>query len=131
VAHGDPAGPAVAELGGRTAIERFIAIMYQLRIYTLRTVEALEQYARVHWPRHISSLRAFGITTHGIWIQHDADAHRLLALVSYPDGADPAEVSMAYMASPGFAADMDGFDFGDIITVEELLLDPIAVSPLQ
>ncbi|MEV4130478.1 NIPSNAP family protein [Nocardia sp. NPDC049707] len=105
--------------------------MYQLRIYTLRTVEALEQYATVHWTRHISSLRDFGVTTHGIWTQHDADAHRLLALISYPEGADPTEVATAYMASPGFAADMDGFDVSDIITVEDLLLDPAAASPLS
>ena len=72
--------------------------MYQLRIYTLRTVEALEDYATVHWPRHIPSLRAFGVTAHGIWTDHDADAHRLLALISYPEGADPAEVTTAYMA---------------------------------
>ncbi|MFJ9371317.1 NIPSNAP family protein [Nocardia sp. NPDC101769] len=105
--------------------------MYQLRIYTLRTAEALEQYATVHWPRHIPSLRDFGVTTHGIWTQHDADAHRLLALISYPEGADPTEVATAYMASPGFAADMEGFDVDDIITVEDLLLDPAAASPLS
>lgn len=58
------------------------------------------------------------------------DAHRLIALISYPDGADPAEVTAAYMASPGFAADMDGFDVSNIINVEEHLLDPAAASPL-
>ncbi|MGI8446843.1 MAG: NIPSNAP family protein [Streptosporangiaceae bacterium] len=105
--------------------------MYQLRIYTLRTAEALEDYATAHWPRHIPSLRAFGVTTHGIWTDHDADAHRLLALISYPRGADPTEVTAAYMASPAFAADMDGFDASNIINVEELLLDPTAASPLS
>jgi hypothetical protein len=104
--------------------------MYQLRIYTLRTVEALEQYATVHWPRHIPSLRSFCVTTHGIWTQHATDAHRLLALISYPDGADPTEVTTAYMASPGFAADMDGFDVGGIVRVEDLLLNPATASPL-
>jgi hypothetical protein len=47
--------------------------MYQLRIYTLRTAEALQDYATTHWPRHIPSLRAFGVTTHGNWTDHDAD----------------------------------------------------------
>jgi len=105
--------------------------MYQLRIYTLRTVEALEDYVTVHWPRHIPSLRAFGVTAHGIWTDHDADAHRLLALISYPEGADPAEVTTAYMAGPEFKADMEGFDVSNIINVEELLLDPTAASPLS
>ena len=104
--------------------------MYQLRIYTLRKAEAPEHYATVHWPRHIPSLRALGVTTHGIWTTHDAATRRLVALISYPDGADPATVTTAYMASPGFAADMDGFDVGDIVNVEELLLEPAAASPL-
>jgi len=105
--------------------------MYQLRIYTLRTADAFGRYATVHWPRHIPSLRAFGVTTHGIWTQLDGDAHRLVALISYPDGLDPAVVTSAYVASPGFAADMDGFDVGNIVSVEELLLDPAAASPLS
>ncbi len=64
--------------------------MYQLRIYAMRTADALEHYATVHWPRHIPSLRAFGVTTNGIWTQPDGDAHRLVALISYPDGINPA-----------------------------------------
>jgi NIPSNAP len=104
--------------------------MYQLRIYTLRTSEALEDYATAHWPRHIHSLRAFGVTTHGIWTNHNADAHRLIALISYPEAADPAAVTAAYMASPEFKADMEGFDISNITNVEEILLDPTAASPL-
>jgi hypothetical protein len=104
--------------------------MYQLRIYTLKTEAALEQYATVHWPRHIHSARAFGITTHGIWTEHNPDARRLIALVSIPDGADPAEVATAYMASPEFAADMHGFDVNNIVNVSEILLDATAASPL-
>ena len=105
--------------------------MYQLRIYTLRTADAREHYATVHWPRHISSLSAFGVTTHGIWTPHDSGAHRLVALISYPDGSDPDEVTTAFMTSPEFAADMDGFDAGDIVAVEELLLNPADASPLR
>ena len=105
--------------------------MFQLRTYTLRTAEALHDYATVHWPRHIPSLRSFGVTTHGIWTDHDAGAHRLVALISYPDGAEPGEVTSAYMASPEFAADMQGFDIGDVLNVEEVLLDPTAASPLS
>jgi hypothetical protein len=105
--------------------------MYQLRIYTLPTTDALEHYAAVHRPRHIPSLRGFGVTTHGIWTEHDVDAHRLIAMISYPDGANPADVNAAYMASPEFVADMDGFDVSDIIDVEELSLDRAAASPLS
>jgi hypothetical protein len=105
--------------------------MYQLRIYTLKTADALERYATVHWPRHIPSLRAFGITTRGIWTEHDGDAHRLIALISSPNGADPADLITAYMASPEFAADMDGFDVNNIVNVSEILLDPTAASPLD
>ena len=104
--------------------------MYQLRIYTLRTAEALEDYATAHWPRHIPSLRSFDVTTHGIWTDHTAAGHRLIALISYPEEADPTEVTAAYMASSAFAADMDGFDVSNIVNVDEILLDPTAASPL-
>ena len=105
-------------------------MVHQLRTYTLRSAETLHEYATVHWPRHIPSLRSFGVTTHGIWTDHDPDRHRLIALIAYPDGADPAEVTAAYMAGPQFTADMAGFDISNIVDVEELLLDPTAASPL-
>jgi hypothetical protein len=36
--------------------------MFQLRIYTLRSPEALQQYATVHWARHLAAFKTFGIT---------------------------------------------------------------------
>ncbi|MFY1669951.1 hypothetical protein ACN27G_08315 [Plantactinospora sp. WMMB334] len=107
--------------------------MYQIRIYTLRTTEALQQYATVHWPRHLTSMPSFGVTVHGFWTDHQAHqagALRLIALLSFRKGTDPAEVTTAYLASPELAADMHGFDVSDIVSVEELLLDPVAGSPL-
>ncbi|MDG4828280.1 NIPSNAP family protein [Solwaraspora sp. WMMD1047] len=104
--------------------------MYQTRIYTLRTTEALERYATVYWSRHIASMPQFGVTVRGLWTAHDRDAHRLVALLSFREGVDPAEFTAAFVASPEFAADMQGFDLNDIIGAEELLLDPVAGSPL-
>jgi hypothetical protein len=40
-------------------------------------------------------------------------------------------VTNAYMASPEFATDMDGFDVGNIVNVEELLLDQAVASTLS
>ena len=37
--------------------------MFQLRIYTLRSSEALQQYAMVHWPRRLATFKTFGVTT--------------------------------------------------------------------
>lgn len=36
--------------------------MHQIKIYTLRTAEALQQYATVHWPRHPRTMPLFGVT---------------------------------------------------------------------
>jgi hypothetical protein len=83
--------------------------MFQLRIYTLRSAAALDRYATVHWARHIPSLAAFGVTTCGIWTQRGDGSPRLVALVSYPDGADPEALERDFMASAEFASDMDGF----------------------
>lgn len=104
--------------------------MYQLKIYTLRTAEALQQYATVHWPRHITSMSKFGVTVQGFWTDDQSGAHRLIALLSFREGVDPAEFITAYVASPELAADMEGFDVSDILGVEDVLLDPVAGSPL-
>lgn len=104
--------------------------MYQLKTYTLRTSEALQQYATVHWPRHIVSMPQFGASVHGFWTDHEAGAHRLIALLCFREGVDPDEFLAAYAVSPELAADMEGFDISDIVRVEDLLLDPVAGSPL-
>ena len=105
--------------------------MFQLRIYTLRTSDALDRYSTVHWTRHIASLAGFGVATHGIWTERDGTAYRLVALLSFADGADPAEVTDDYMASPGFAADMEGFDVHDVLAVDTMLLDATRTSPTR
>jgi hypothetical protein len=80
--------------------------------------------------RHIASLEAFGVSTHGIWTD-GGGAHRLVALVSFPAGADPTAVSDEYMASPGFKAHMDGFDPADIVGVATIPLDATPSSPIR
>jgi hypothetical protein len=103
--------------------------MLQLRIYTLRSAPALDRYAAIHWARHIPSLATFGVTTYGVWTQRGDDDHRLVALISYPDGADPAALTREFMGSAEFAADMEGFDPDDIVAVDAMLLEPTAGQP--
>ena len=81
--------------------------MFQLRIYTLRSAEALDRYAAVHWARHIDSLELFGVATRGIWTSRDGGENRL------------------------FAADMAGFDPHDIVDVASVLLDSTVSSPIR
>jgi hypothetical protein len=104
--------------------------MFQLRIYTLRSAEALKQYATIHWARHIPTFQGFGVTTHGIWTEC-GDANRLVALISYPYGADPTELASEVMASPEFAADMEGFDPQDIVAVDSIPLAATGSSPIH
>jgi NIPSNAP len=108
--------------------------MFQLRIYTLRSVDALDRYATIHWARHVSSLDAVGVTTHGMWTERagrEGVANRLFALISYPDVADPEKLTSEYLASPEFEVDMKGFDSQDMIDVETILLDATAASPMR
>ena len=105
--------------------------MFQLRIYALRSAEALDRYAAIHWARHIGSLDAFGVKTHGIWTSRGSGESRPFALVSYDNGADPATVETEYMAGSAFAEDMAGFDPHDIVDVTSVLLDPTESSPIR
>lgn len=106
--------------------------MFQIRIYTLRSPEALRQYAMVHWARHVQTFNTFGVTTHGVWTEPSGGANRLVALVRYPPGADAAQVTRQIMTSPEFAADMTGFNADDeIVDVQSVPLDPTSFSLIR
>ena len=95
--------------------------MFQRRVYTLRSREALQQYAVVHWDRHLATFTKFGVTVHGVWTDRDDGGHRLVALISYPPSVDPEHLTHQIMTSPEFAADMAGFDVDDIETTVRTL----------
>lgn len=105
--------------------------MFQLRIYTLQSAEALQQYATVHWAHHLATFEGFGVSTHGVWTERSDSSHRLVALIDYPPDADPAQLTQDIMASPEFAADMAGFDVNQILDVQTTLLDPTWFSPIH
>ena len=66
-----------------------------------------------------------------MWTQRSGGAHRLVALIRYPQGADPEQLTREYMTSSDFAADMAGFDPNEIVDVQSLLLDPTPFSPIR
>ncbi|MCW2515226.1 MAG: hypothetical protein JWR11_4268 [Mycobacterium sp.] len=104
----------------------------ELRIYTLARAEALRRYTTSFWPGHIQSLRRHGITVHGVWIDvNDVDGHRVIALVGYPPGSDPAQLAESYRRSPDFVADHAAFDVSLITSTQTKTLEPIPCSPLQ
>ncbi|KUI32434.1 NIPSNAP domain-containing protein [Mycobacterium sp. IS-1742] len=105
--------------------------MFQLRIYTLRSPGALQQYASIHWARHVATFELFGITTHGVWTERGGGANRLVALIRYPRDADPDQLTRRCMASPEFAADMAGFDVDEIVDVQAVPLDATPFSPIH
>jgi hypothetical protein len=105
--------------------------MFQLRIYTLRSRAALQQYANVHWDRHLTTFATFGVTVHGVWTERSDGAYRLVALISYPPSADPEHLTRQIMTSPEFSADMTGFDVDNIVDVQTRLLDPTSFSPIR
>jgi hypothetical protein len=105
--------------------------MFQLRIYTLRSREALQQYAVVHWGRHLATFTTFGVTVHGVWTDRNDGAHRLVAMISYPPGVDPERLTGQIMTSPEFSADMAGFDVDEIVDVQTTLLSPTSFSPIR
>jgi len=105
--------------------------MFQLRMYTLRSSEALQRYATVHWARHLATFTTFGVTTHGVWTERSGGANRLIALIRYPQGVDPEQLTRDVMISSEFAADMAGFDPNEIVAVQSVLLDPTTFSPIH
>jgi hypothetical protein len=103
----------------------------ELRTYTLANAEALHQYAQVFWPRHIDTLRGYGIIVHGVWTDVAFDGFRVVALVGYRPGDDPAQLAASYASSTDFVTDHADFDVALIVSTEVCTLEPISGSPLQ
>jgi hypothetical protein len=104
---------------------------YEMRVYSLRTKEALDFYASTVYPRHLNNFGLFGVEAHGLWTQKDDLAHRIYVFVSYAEGDDPGEVAQRYIQSPEAASDARGFNVADILSVESTILVPSTSSPLQ
>ena len=104
---------------------------FELRVYTLRTKEALDVYMNQIYPRHLSSFPLFGIEAHGFWNAKEDAEPRLFVLASYAAGEDPGEVARQYMQSKEFAEDIRNFDVSNIVGVESTILLPSTSSPLR
>jgi hypothetical protein len=104
--------------------------MSELRVYTLRTKEALDFYMNQVYPRHLNSFPGFGIEAHGIWTVKEDVERRAFVLVSYAEGDDPGEVVRRYMQSAEFADEITGWDPSNIVSVESTILIPTASSRL-
>jgi len=104
---------------------------FELRVYKLRTQEALDFYREQIYPRHLDSFPLFGIEAHGLWTAKDDVEPRFFVLASYAAGEDPGEVVRRYMQSTEFAEDIRNFDVSDIVAVESTILMPSTSSPLK
>jgi hypothetical protein len=104
---------------------------FELRVYTLRTKEALDVYRTVVYPRHLNSFPLFGIQAHGFWTAKADVQPRLFALVSYAAGDEPGDVGRRYMQSTEFADDTRDFGVADIVGVESTILIPSTSFPLM
>ena len=94
---------------------------FGLRVYKLRTKEALDFYMEQIYPRHLSSFPLFGIEAHGFWTAKEDVEPRLFVLASYAAGEDPGEV----------ADNIRNFNVSDIVGVESTILIPSTSSPLK
>lgn len=104
---------------------------FELRVYSLRTKEALEFYIGTVYPRHLLNFPLFGVEAHGIWTAKADAVPRAFVLVSYAEGDKPGEVTQRYLQSPELADDTRDFDVADIVGVEATILVPTASSPLK
>ncbi len=103
----------------------------EMRVYSLRSKEALDIYASTVDPRYLDNSALFGVEAHGVWTRKDDESHRAFVLVSYAEGDDPGEVAQRYIQSPEAANDAKDFDIDDSLSVESTILIPSASSPLH
>jgi hypothetical protein len=71
---------------------------FELRMYKLRTKEALDFYMEQIYPRHLSSFLLFGIEAHGFWTAKEDVEPRFFVLATYAAGEEPGEGRSAVYA---------------------------------
>jgi len=96
---------------------------YQLITCHLLTAEATKNYGGII-AKHIESRRVYGIETHGVFTSPSRH-NQVLALVSFPEGTDPASASSKYLSSANFHTDFADFDWCQVIRKEGILLNPL------
>ncbi|BDR53910.1 hypothetical protein KIMH_00210 [Bombiscardovia apis] len=96
-------------------------MQYELRTYTLSDEASAETYFRVHWERHIGSLSKYGIGVDHVFL--NKANHQVIAICTYPDGSDIQAADEAYMHSPEFHSDMEGFPMDSIVSVEPCIVE--------
>jgi hypothetical protein len=63
---------------------------FELRVYKLRTKEALDFYMNQIYPRHLSSFPLFGIEAHGFWTAKEDAEPRLFGWPPMRRAKNPA-----------------------------------------
>jgi hypothetical protein len=72
---------------------------FEVRVYTLRSKEALDFYREQIYPRHLGSFPLFGIEAQGFWTAREDATPRLSVLASFAAGEDPGEVVIRWRQS--------------------------------
>lgn len=97
--------------------------MEQLRTYTLADKETAEHYFTDRWAKHMISLPRFGFEIKGVYIGNTPEtANQVTVIVSFPDDADPDEMTEQYFKSPEYSENMAGFDRSKFIKIETKIL---------
>src|SRR5260370_4401064 len=102
---------------------------FELRVYKLRTKEALDFCMEQIYPRHLSSFPLFGIEAHGFWTAKEDVEPRLFVLASYAAGEEPREVALRDMQNTEFAEDIRHLDVSSICYVGSTILIPSSYPP--
>src|SRR5260370_23654574 len=97
---------------------------FELRVYKLRTKEALDFYREQIYTRHLSSFPLFGIEAHGFWTAKEDVEPRLFVLASYAAGGEPAEAAPPDLQNKHFIKTNLNFAVSRIVGVESTNLIP-------
>jgi NIPSNAP len=104
---------------------------FELRVYKLRTKEALDFYMEQIYPVISAAFRCSGLEAHGFWTAKEDVEPRFFGRASYAAGEEPGEVVRRHMQSREFAEDIRNFHVSDIVGVESRILIPSTSSPLK
>jgi uncharacterized membrane protein len=109
-------------------------LSFELRVYKLRTKEALDFYMDQIYPRHLSSFPLLRIDTHGFWTAKEDVEPRFFVLAPMRRGKNPARVVRGCMQStestiliPSASSLLNDVTHSKVLCMEEFMMEVLNV----
>lgn len=95
-----------------------------LRTYTFKSAQSALKFSTLFTELSASLQQNHSVSTTGIYISRTKPT-KVLAIVNYPSGSEPATVMANFVHSESFRKTLGGFDLSELESIDEDILESV------